>query len=88
MSQDVTPVTETRDESTAIDVPAEPEHDEPDDMGPGASEGNFAVLFGSGFAAGMMLGGIVGVALNSLALAIFGGFILGTVIGTVLAARG
>jgi hypothetical protein len=60
----------------------------PVDAGPGASESGFAVRFGSGFAVGMLVGGIVGVLLNSLPLAMFGGFILGTVVGTVLAARG
>jgi hypothetical protein len=57
------------------------------DAGPGASEGGFAVRFGSGFAIGMLAGGLVGVALNSLPLAMFGGFILGTLVGTVLAVR-
>jgi predicted lipid-binding transport protein (Tim44 family) len=58
------------------------------DAGPGASEGGFAVRFGGGFAIGMLAGGLVGVGLDSLPLAMFGGFILGTLVGTVLAARG
>jgi hypothetical protein len=36
----------------------------------------------------MLAGGVVGVLLNSLALAMFGGFILGTLVGIGLAARG
>jgi predicted lipid-binding transport protein (Tim44 family) len=98
MSQEVTAATdvsrsaesETRMEAAeseadalAPDTPAEGV-----DAGPGASEGGFAVRFGSGFAAGMLLGGLVGVALNSLALSMFAGFILGTLVGVVLAARG
>ncbi|WP_136590158.1 hypothetical protein [Salinigranum halophilum] len=57
------------------------------EAGPGASESTFAVRFGSGFAVGMLAGGIIGILLNSLPLAMFGGFILGTVVGIVLAAR-
>jgi F0F1-type ATP synthase assembly protein I len=78
---------ERRDETeaeTGMDVAHE---SEAVDAGPGASEGGFAVRFGSGFAIGMFVGAVVGILLNSLALAMFGGFILGTVVGIVLAAR-
>jgi predicted lipid-binding transport protein (Tim44 family) len=99
MSQDATSVTDAvGGETDAVEVPAaEPTtpaavdtdaDDAPVDAGPGASESGFAVRFGGGFAAGMLAGGLVGVALDSLALAMFGGFILGTVVGIVLAARG
>jgi hypothetical protein len=55
--------------------------------GPGASEGGAAVRFGVGFAVGMLAFGVVGVLLNSLPLAMFGGFIVGTLVGIVLAER-
>jgi predicted lipid-binding transport protein (Tim44 family) len=57
------------------------------ERGPGASESEFALRFGGGFAAGMLAGGLVGVALNSLAIAMFGGFLLGLLVGVVYAAR-
>jgi F0F1-type ATP synthase assembly protein I len=79
---------ETRMEAAESKALARDTAEEEVDAGPGASEGGFAVRFGSGFAAGMLLGGLVGVALNSLALAMFAGFILGTLVGVVLAARG
>ena len=95
MSQDATSVTDTvGNETDAVELPAAEAtppataDDAPVDGGPGASESGFAVRFGGGFAAGMLAGGLVGVALDSLALAMFGGFILGTVVGIVLAARG
>ncbi|AUV82350.1 hypothetical protein C2R22_12440 [Salinigranum rubrum] len=97
MSQEAPTVTDvSRAEETNSPVEAEDETEmavesaheaEAADFGPGASEGGFAVRFGSGFAAGMLFGGVVGILLNSLPLAMFGGFILGTLVGTVLAAR-
>jgi hypothetical protein len=96
MSQEVTTVSDTSrgsvvetDEEPTVHDGAEPSEADPDsDPGPGASEGGFAVRFGGGFAVGMLAGGVVGVLLNSLALAMFGGFILGTLVGIGLAARG
>ncbi|WP_318569198.1 hypothetical protein [Salinigranum marinum] len=95
MSQEVTAATdvsrsaepETRMEAAESEALAPDTPVEGVDAGPGASEGGFAVRFGSGFAAGMLLGGLVGVALNSLALAMFAGFILGSLVGVVFAAR-
>ena len=58
-----------------------------DEGGVGASEGGFAIRFGSGFAVGMLIGGVAGVLLNSLPPAMFLGFIIGGAIGILLAAR-
>jgi hypothetical protein len=76
---------ETAETDGAVDT-----HDEETvvNAGPGASEMGFTIRFGGGFTIGMLAGGVAGVLLNSLALAVFGGFILGTVVGIVLAARG
>jgi F0F1-type ATP synthase assembly protein I len=96
MSQEPATVTDVsrsgETESTVDSVEAETEmalaaDAEEVDAGPGASESGFAVRFGSGFAVGMLVGGVVGILFNSLPLAMFGGFILGTVVGVVLAAR-
>jgi len=46
-----------------------------------------AARFGTGFIAGMFAGAIAGVALNSLALGVFWGFILGSVLGVYTAVR-
>jgi F0F1-type ATP synthase assembly protein I len=93
MSQETPTVTDTLSTETdssheaGEEVALVQEAPEEVDAGPGASESGFAVRFGSGFAIGMLAGGIVGILLNSMALAMFGGFILGSVVGVVLAAR-
>ena len=94
MSQEVPTVSDTprgsvveAEEETTVHEGVEPPETDPD-PGPGASESGFALRFGSGFAVGMLAGGVVGVFLNSLPLAMFGGFILGTLVGIGLAVRG
>jgi predicted lipid-binding transport protein (Tim44 family) len=83
-------VVEAEERETTVHERAESPEVDPDPdpgPGPGASESGFAVRFGGGFAIGMLAGGVVGVVLNSLPLAMFGGFILGTLVGIGLAIR-
>jgi hypothetical protein len=50
---------------------------------PGIRESYAASRFGMGFAAGLLLAGVVGVATNSLVLAVFFGFVVGSLLGVV-----
>ena len=53
-----------------------PDHEE-------ADTAHYAEMFGFGFVVGVLLGGVVGVLINSIALGVAGGIVVGGLLGLV-----
>jgi F0F1-type ATP synthase assembly protein I len=62
--------------STESESAGVPDHEEGDTA-------HYAEMFGFGFVVGVLLGGVVGVLINSIALGVAGGIVVGGLLGLV-----